>query len=249
MAEAVLWHIEISHYNEKARWALDYKGVPHRRRAPQPGVLHPLVALVKTRRPTFPVLELDGDAIGDSTRIIGALEHRYPDPPLYPSDPAQRRRALELEDFFDEEVAPDVRRLAFYEISLDPELSTETLRTTGGPPLSGRAAALLVRANARRYGGKADAMERARERIRAGCERLVSEIQPSGYLVGDAFSVADLTAASILYPIVDPPEFQYTLPPLPASLVEFVESLPPEAAEWVGRMWREHRGTSAEVAS
>ena len=21
----VLWHIEISHYNEKARWALDYK--------------------------------------------------------------------------------------------------------------------------------------------------------------------------------------------------------------------------------
>lgn len=23
----VLWHIELSHYNEKARWALDYKGV------------------------------------------------------------------------------------------------------------------------------------------------------------------------------------------------------------------------------
>ena len=26
----VLWHIEISHYNEKARWALDYKGDPLR---------------------------------------------------------------------------------------------------------------------------------------------------------------------------------------------------------------------------
>ena len=25
----VLWQLEISHYNEKARWALDYKGVAH----------------------------------------------------------------------------------------------------------------------------------------------------------------------------------------------------------------------------
>jgi len=23
-----LWHVKISHYNEKARWALDYKGIP-----------------------------------------------------------------------------------------------------------------------------------------------------------------------------------------------------------------------------
>ena len=101
MAETVLWQIEISHYNEKVRWALDYKGVPHRRRAPMPGLLHPLVALAKTRRPTLPVLELDGRSIGDSTRIIGALEHRFPEPPLYPDDPGERRRALELEDFFD----------------------------------------------------------------------------------------------------------------------------------------------------
>jgi len=29
----VLWHFPISHYNEKARWALDWKGIPHLRRA------------------------------------------------------------------------------------------------------------------------------------------------------------------------------------------------------------------------
>ena len=33
----VLWHIEVSHYNEKARWALDHKGIEHERRAPPPG--------------------------------------------------------------------------------------------------------------------------------------------------------------------------------------------------------------------
>ena len=53
---------------------------------------------------TFPVLEIDGRAIGDSSEIIAALEERYPERPLYPADPEQRRRALELEDFFDEEL-------------------------------------------------------------------------------------------------------------------------------------------------
>ena len=96
----VLWHIEISHFNEKARWALAHKGVEHRRRAPTPGG-HMIVALWLTRgrNKTFPLLQLDGQAIGDSTAIIAALERRFPDPPLYPEDPAERRRALELEEF------------------------------------------------------------------------------------------------------------------------------------------------------
>ena len=33
----LLWHLKVSHYNEKARWALDYKGVPHVRRAVDAG--------------------------------------------------------------------------------------------------------------------------------------------------------------------------------------------------------------------
>lgn len=72
--------------------------VGHERRAPMPGY-HIGVALLLTRgrHYTFPVLELDGRRIGDSTAIIAALEERYPQPPLYPSDPAERERALELE--------------------------------------------------------------------------------------------------------------------------------------------------------
>ena len=33
----ILWHLKVSNYNEKARWALDYKGVPHVRRAVDAG--------------------------------------------------------------------------------------------------------------------------------------------------------------------------------------------------------------------
>ena len=38
----VLWHIPVSHYNEKVRWALAYKGIEHERRAPPPGAHIPL---------------------------------------------------------------------------------------------------------------------------------------------------------------------------------------------------------------
>jgi len=33
MAPPALWHFPISHFNEKARWALDWKRIPHVRRA------------------------------------------------------------------------------------------------------------------------------------------------------------------------------------------------------------------------
>jgi glutathione S-transferase len=244
----VLWHIEVSHYNEKVRWALDYKGVPHRRRAPLPAVVHPLVALAKTRKVTFPILEADGESMRDSTRIIEELERRYPDPPLYPADPAQRARALELEDYFDEEVAPYMRRLLFWELSRDPERAADGLRLFGVPVPPGRLAGASVGLIARRYGGDAGTMEAARAHAVAGFERVIAEAGPSGYLVGDAFSVADLTAASILFHLAEPPEFQYALPVWPANVEAFRDSLPPESLEWVRGMWRRHRPASAEIS-
>src|SRR5262249_33122587 len=55
---------------------------------------------------------------------------------------------------------------------------------------------------------------RSREKTLAALDRLEAELRPSGYLVGDRFSVADLTAAALLAPVVFPPEFPYP-PPVP----------------------------------
>ena len=74
----VLWHIELSHYSEKARWALDYKGVGHRKRRPMLGLHQPLaMALTRSRHRRMPVLRLDGRTVGDSTAIIAALAGRH----------------------------------------------------------------------------------------------------------------------------------------------------------------------------
>src|SRR3712207_4925516 len=125
----VLRHIPISHYSEKVRWALDWKRIPHRRRAVLGG-RHPLVALLLTRgeHQTAPVLTLDGRGIGDSTAIIAELEARFPERPLLPADPAQRDRALALEDWFDETLGPAIRRLAYHEILADPDARAEVTR-------------------------------------------------------------------------------------------------------------------------
>ena len=132
-----LWHIELSHYSEKARWALACKGVEHRRRAPLPG-MHIPIALFLTRgtQKTFPIIQIEGRTIGDSTDVIAALEDRFPDPPLYPADPEQRRRALELEDFFDEELGPHVRHLGFHELGRDPERMKALMARAAPGPLT-----------------------------------------------------------------------------------------------------------------
>jgi glutathione S-transferase len=250
----VLWQIKISHYNEKARWALDYKRVPHRRRAPFPlfGTLP--TAWVLTRGTTFPVLQLDGRAIGDSTRIIAALEERYPEPPLYPADPAERDRALALEDFFDEELAPHVRRLAWYETMQDPRAFVAAA-LPGSGPLVQRAlrvgnpvSAAVVRL---RYGISEDTARTARERIVAAMHRLEAEIGPGGYLAGDRFSVADLAAAALFTPLVRPPERPHLprgelVPPLQRFCDELAEM---PGSDWILDMYRRHRGTSAEIVA
>ncbi len=255
----VLWHIEISHYNEKARWALAYKGVEHERRAPTPGA-HMVVALWLTRgrHKTFPLLQLDGEAIADSTAIIAALERRFPDPPLYPEDPAERRRALELEDFFDEELGPHARLLAFHEATKDPatvERFTIDLLPGGladiGPVRAG-AMRFFSTFTGLRYGVKSDRRaELARAKIVAAFDRLESELGSGDYLVGDRFTVADLTAASLLYPLVRPPEGPVT-PPSPEGFERFRAPLKDRPGyAWVERMFANHRhpaGASDEVA-
>jgi len=249
MAKPILWHIEISHFSEKARWALDYKGIEHERRAPTPGA-HMAVALWLTRgrHKTFPVLQLDGTAIGDSTDIVAGLERRFSDTPLYPEDPDERRRALELEEFFDEELGPHARLLAFHEATKDPavvERFTVDLlpgRLADNGPVRAGATRFFSTFTALRYGVKSDRRaELAKAKILAAFDRLESDLDGGDYLVADQFTVADLTAASLLYPLVRPPEGP-SLPPSPQGFERFRAPLKDRPGYlWVEDMFRKHR--------
>lgn len=253
-----LWQIDVSHYSEKVRWALAWKGVEHRRRSPVPGA-HMAVALWLTRggQVTFPVLSIDGERIGDSTAIIAALEERFPDPPLHPADAANRRRALDLEEYFDEELGPHIRQLAWHELCNDREQFTELMKHAAPGPLTrvpGAAAAYARVFTSLRFGARnTAAAERARAKVLAALDRLEEELGDGEYLVGDTFTVADLTAASLFYPLVIPEEG-----PLPtdvdsaAGLERFRAPLKERRGyRWVAEMFRRHRkpGRSAPTAT
>jgi glutathione S-transferase len=247
----LLLHFRVSHFNEKVRWALDYKQWPHVRRTMVPG-FHIVPIRVRTGQNKVPVLRLDGTWMTGSTAIITELERRRPDPPLVPSDRRARERALELVRVFDERIAPDLRRLfwSFY----FPHAAAATALATDGASSSARTLWRLsypmlrpvMRAN---MGASAKGVAAAAERLPSHFERLEAEIGASGYLVGDHFSIADLTAAAIFAAVVRPAEFSYALPePVPPELDTWQAPLRERAGgRWVRDIYARHRGPSFEI--
>jgi glutathione S-transferase len=252
----VLWHIELSHYSEKARWALDYKSIAYGLRTPMPG-LHGPRALMLTRgkQRRLPVMELDGRRIGDSTAIIAALEAYQPDPPLYPADPAQKARALELEDFFDERLGPQMRRLVWHHTLPSADAIAESLFADRAPGRTRflKATVPAVRPFVRRdYGVTDEAVAIAHRDVLAAMDRIEAELQPSGYLVGDRFSVADLTAAALFTPLIAPPHRPFLPPSFPPALQPLRDELTARpGGRWIHAMYERHRlvgGGGAAVA-
>ncbi len=251
MAYPTLVQFRASHYNEKARWALDYKGIPHLRRTLLPGK-HMGEARQLTGQTALPILILNGKAIHDSTRIIAALEEVFPNPPLYPRDAALRRRALELEDFFDEELGPHARRLFFvaclpHTVYMAHVFDAEENFLSRW--LYRGLLALMKSRLSRRMRLDPESVENSRQKVQQALSRLEQEIQPSGYLVGDDFSVADLTAAAMLSVVARPPERQ-DLPsrPRPRTLQELENQFKDRPAyKWVRDIYRRHRGPWIKV--
>ena len=241
--DVVLWHLAMSHYNEKARWALEYKRVPHRRRAVMPG-LHQLVALKLGGRVTMPVLTIGDDVYPDSTEIVAALEKRWPEPPLYPADPDLRREALALEDELDEVLAPAVRQLAYQRLLGDHDAAA-TFLAFGGPPsrrtqvrLAMPLLALAIRENFgvpdREDSGPAETITRV-------VEDLGRRLGDRQFLVGDSFTVADLSACAYLAPLVclDAIPSRPPLPPLFEDVTGRIAGM--AAGAWAADTYRAYR--------
>ena len=204
-------------------------------------------------RGTLPVLDLDGERIADSSDILDALERRFPDPALYPSDPHERTAALELEEFFDEELGPHLRRSVFHDVLPHTDYASALMTTECSPLVRTmyRIAFPALRPVFRMDMRIDDAgAQLGRAKIVTALDRIEAELQPSGYLVGAHFSVADLTAAALLSPLVSPPEYPYPLPgPWPEPFASFRATVAGHRAfAWASEMYRRHRGTSAAIS-
>jgi len=248
-----LFQFQFSHYNEKARWALDHKHVPHRRHSYLPGP-HVLPIMRLSGQKSVPVMRAGNEVLCGSGRIIEFLEGHAPQPALYPADATQRQEALDVAQWFDEHVGPQIRRAFFYEVLPDGAYLSR-LFTNGQTPLVRslyRAAFPGIRFVMRRDMriDEPGAVE-GRARTAEALDFVAKRAGPDGYLVGTHFSVADLTAAALLSPTVLPPEFPIVVPePRPNSLRNWVARWADHpGTAWVRSMYQRHRGSSAEVVS
>jgi glutathione S-transferase len=92
---------------------------------------HPEVVRINPKR-QVPVL-VDGVAeIFDSTQIFEYLEHRYPQPPLWPESPSARAKARQLELASDEVFFPHVIRLMGMRGNPDPVDRPEWIQAREG---------------------------------------------------------------------------------------------------------------------
>jgi glutathione S-transferase len=92
-------------------------------------------------------------------------------------------------------------------------------------------------------------VSRAWEKLGGAGERFRAEVQPNGYLVGEGFTIADLTAAALVAPVVAPEQFPYPQPQRGHPRIAPVrEALAASGlAEWAREIYARHRGRSAEI--
>jgi glutathione S-transferase len=249
----VLLQFPLSHYCEKTRWHLDLKGLGYEVRNLLPGP-HVVINWRLGADRTLPLLIDGSTAIGDSTAIALHLEDRYTQAPLLPPAGTARERVLEMEAYFDDTAGPAVRRWAYGE-AMKTKGMVRSLFFRGYDGLGrfvGYGLAGVLEHELRRMYRIDDAgIETAAREIDASVDRLERLIDgdPDRYLVGNGLTLADVTAASLLGPLVAPPSSPWPLDqPVPASFEvrrEALRSRP--AGQWLLNRYAKDRAPCAPV--
>lgn len=239
--------IPISHYCEKARWALTKLKLPYVEEPHMPP-FHRL-ATGRVGGKLTPVLISETGAFTDSTNILQYLNEIAPDnAKLYPTNPDLRRQVEELEDLFDQQLGPATRRWGYFYV-IDDYKFMQRRWCQGVPFIEGALFPVVfpaMRSVVRRgFNITAESAAQAYEQIKSIFEQ-VSELLSNGrtHLIGDSFSAADITFAALAAPVVLPPEHPISggnlqeLPSKMASEISAFRETP--AGAYVLRLYR-HR--------
>jgi glutathione S-transferase len=243
--------IPISHYCEKARWALERAGLDYVEERHVQGI-HQVVARRAGGGWTVPVLIADEGVFDESDLILRyADEHVGEEQRLFPADPERRREVEQLCHWLDEGLGPDGRRVIY---ALILPFKDDMLRYNNQGVPRWEASLLtamwpLITRYVKRHlrigpETTAEDIARVRQAFDAVADRL-ADGRP--YLCGDRFTAADLTFACLSAPVVSPPGYGIRLPQpeeMPESVAAVVRSFREHpAGHFALDMYRRHRRT------
>jgi glutathione S-transferase len=239
--------IPISHYCEKARWALDRARVAYVTEKHMP-LFHWTATLSRGGR-TVPMLVTGSGTLRDSRGILEYADRRASAAlKIYPDAADEKALVDELTAEYDRKLGPSTRRWVYFHV-LAEKAATLRMLGDGVPAIQRRvigAAFPVVRAMMRRA-MQIDGPNAARslDYVRKVFAETGERLGKRRFLVGDRFSAADLTFAALAAPVIFPPEYGAAVPPreaMPAAMIPVVEELRSTAAgAFVLRMFREER--------
>lgn len=240
-----LYTFHVSHFAEKARWALDYEGIAFEERVLLPGP-HQFVTRRVAARSHVPVLEHDGRFVQGSGAIIDYAAEHLGATRLTPADPEARAAVLAREVKLDQVFGRGVQQVLY--ASLLKDRRTVIDLWAGGGPFWARAFytvgfPAVAAAVQRMYKtGDVEGVARAKQRFVTTFDELDAVLARQPYLGGAQPDRSDVTLAALLAPVCRVPEHRVRWPAMPAELHDFEASLRGRPT-WnhVLRMYREHR--------
>lgn len=242
---AVLYQFPVSHYCEKARWALDVADVPYEVKNIAFFEHMVVVPRLSGGSRTVPVLVDGTRVLDDSSDILRFAAHRAP-MTLFPTSEPGRTEVESLLRHFDDVVGPAVRTCAYADILVSLDTFTRVAFTDLDPTRRklSKLAAPLFRPALRRAFGIPRRVPKMTARLLDAATELDRRLEDREYLVGDAFTAADLTGAALWAPLL-------AVPGTPwfgrthggsgeaARLGESLRDRP--IGRWVMRMYERHR--------
>lgn len=244
----VLYIFAISHYCEKARWALDYLGIDYELRHVAPGEHGQIAKKLGAPRSSVPYLSTGEQVIQGSADIIDWADKVTPSKTKRLTPDADREKCLQVEKRIDDIAGVHIRRFYYSEALVEYPRTVRPIFTRDltlkkkllTSIFWGKIRNLMI---ARMDLGPKQAQE-SRD-ITEGEIDWIDGLLSGGtkYLVGDVFSRADIAAASLLAPLVLPTEHptygRLKHPPNLAAVVAGWEHRP--SFTWVRNIYTQYR--------
>lgn len=219
-----LYQLHWSHFVEKVRWALDFKGVEWRAIDVDPFTKREMRHLksrttLESGQRIHTVPTISDDATGvvttGSADILDYLERTFPTPALFPADALERTEVQRWVLWFDSTLGLAARRLAYTHIALEhPGLLAELFLPRVFPEGAGQSAKgkvvgiVIAGVLARRFRFAHNRTDRIYEELARCLRSAAHKLKGRRYLVGDSFSAADLTLAGLMRPVAAIPYFR-----------------------------------------
>jgi glutathione S-transferase len=224
--------IPISHYCEKARWALDRAGLDYREER-HVQMVHRFAARRAGGGKTVPVLVAPEGVFAESEDILAYADRELlPEQRLFPVDQDELREVQATSRWLDAGLGPEGRRLMYAHMSEHKQLALafngegvprwehRAITVAWGPATAMVKRVLDIGPDTKRVDERnvRDAFDAIGERLDAG----------GGYFCAGRFTAADLTFAALSAAVLMPPQYGVTLPQpdvLPGPLAGLVKEL------------------------